>query len=529
VSAATHPGLESPRPPAHARRVTRSADLLVVGSSFAGALAAMIARRAGRRVLLLERGRHPRFAIGESSTPVANLLLEELARAHDLPRLLPLTKWGAWQAAYPHLACGLKRGFSFYHHLLGRPWRATPDRAHELLVAASPGDAIADTHWFRPHFDEFFVREAQALGVEYLDEMRLAEFAETADGVAVRGTRHGRPVSFHGARLLDASGPRGFLHRALGATETGFDNYPGTQALYAHFTGVARWADRHPPAGTPPFPPDDAALHHVFPGGWMWVLRFNHGVTSAGVAVHDALAAELNLAEGAPAWARLLARLPSVREQFAAAAPVTAFTHAPRLAFQSGLAAGPRWALLPGAVGFLDPLLSTGFPLTLLGVQRLAPWLTGHADAPASLAGYAAETRADLAAAAALLAALHGALDCFDTFRELVRLYLAAASYTETMRRLGRPERAPGFLLRGDAEISRRFARCRELAARRDPALPAAVREAIAPVNVAGLDDPARRHWYPCAARDLLAAGPRLGVAEAELRAMLRRAGFTAE
>ena len=35
----------------------------------------------------------------------------------------------------------------------------------------------------------------------------------------------------------------------------------------------------------------------------MWVLRFGNGVTSAGVAVDDALAQELRLADGAPAWA----------------------------------------------------------------------------------------------------------------------------------------------------------------------------------------------------------------------------------
>ena len=84
-------------------------DIAVIGSGFGGSLIAMIAKRLGRSVVLLERGQHPRFAIGESSTPVANLLLEELARRYDLPRLLPLTKWGPWQRARPEIAGGLKR------------------------------------------------------------------------------------------------------------------------------------------------------------------------------------------------------------------------------------------------------------------------------------------------------------------------------------------------------------------------------------------------------------------------------------
>src|SRR5213595_76719 len=103
-------------------RMTASFDLCVIGSGFAGSLMAMIARRLGLSVILLERGSHPRFAIGESSTPLANLLLEELARRYDLARLLPLAKWGSWQKAYPQIACGLKRGFTFYHHQFDQPF-----------------------------------------------------------------------------------------------------------------------------------------------------------------------------------------------------------------------------------------------------------------------------------------------------------------------------------------------------------------------------------------------------------------------
>src|SRR2546426_3675941 len=113
-------------------------DIAVVGSGFGGSLLAMIARRLGRSVILLERGRHPRFAIGESSTPLANLLLEELAVRYEFPRLLPLAKWGTWQKTYPEVGCGLKRGFTFYHHSLGAKWSDTSDHRRQLLVAASP-------------------------------------------------------------------------------------------------------------------------------------------------------------------------------------------------------------------------------------------------------------------------------------------------------------------------------------------------------------------------------------------------------
>ena len=57
-------------------------------------LLGMIGRRLGMSVLLLERGTHPRFAIGESTSPLANLLLEEIARMHhEVCDLLPAARW----------------------------------------------------------------------------------------------------------------------------------------------------------------------------------------------------------------------------------------------------------------------------------------------------------------------------------------------------------------------------------------------------------------------------------------------------
>src|SRR5205814_3208279 len=134
--------------------------------------------------------------------------------------------------------------------------------------------------------------------------------------------------------------PRGFLHRALGLPEASFEKFPRTQALYAHFTGVKRWEDlggvsQKRPGGAPPYPVDDAAVHHIFDGGWIWVLRFNNGVTSAGVAATAKLAKKLRLEEGAPAWERLLMQLPTVREQFARAKARIPFMHVPQVSFRS--------------------------------------------------------------------------------------------------------------------------------------------------------------------------------------------------
>ena len=519
--------------------------MAVVGSGFGGSLTAMIARRLGRSVILLERGRHPRFAIGESSTPLANLLLEELARRYDLARLLPLAKWGSWQKAYPQIACGLKRGFTFYHHQFERPFLNDSERHDQLLVAASPRDVIADTHWYRADFDHFLVREAQALGVVYLDQTKLETVGFNSKSVALEGERGGKRVSVRARFIVDASGPRGFLHRALRLPEAPFEDFPATQALYSHFTDVKRWDDlvadsvMPPAAEQPPYPVDDAAVHHVFAGGWVWILRFNNGITSAGVAATDGLADALRFAEGEAAWNRLLERLPSLRELFTDATSQWPFVHAPRLSFRSATVVGPRWALLPSAAGVVDPLLSTGFPLTLQGIARLAVVLEADLDSPRleeRLNQYARQTFQELDVAAKLVSALYTSMNDFPLFTALSLLYFAAASFTETARRLHRPDLTGSFLLNDHPDFSPRLHSCCDRVLRAfshgggtaaaHASLIDDIYRAIEPFDVAGLCDRGRRNWHPVAARDLLNASGKLGVGRAEIRQLLARCGF---
>jgi len=503
-------------------------DLAITGSGFGGSLMALVARRLGKSVVLLERHQHPRFAIGESSTPLANLLLEELAVRYDLPRLLPLTKWGRWQQHYPKLACGLKRGFSFFHHQRGQPWKPRSDRGNELLVGASPHDAIADTHWFRAEFDQFLVDEAINEGVEYIDLANLESVEFAGDIINLRGSRQGRPLEVRSRFLIDASGPNGFLQKHLSLPQSAFAVMPPTQGLFTHFTDVREFAELHGTSGTP-FPIDQAALHHVFENGWIWVLRFNNGITSAGVAADDRLANEIDFRGGEKAWHRLLQLFPSIDAQFASARLVRPFTHVPRLSARTNRVVGPGWALLPHTAGFVDPLLSTGFPLNLLGIKRLAGWLEdGERDV--DLQDYETATLAELDITSQLVGSLYAQMHDFEVFTSLTQLYFAAASYSETMRRLGRPRQS--FLLLDESRFGPGLRQITEIATRKsldDRArsdLLQRITELIEPFNLAGLNDPARRNWYPVLASDLINASSKTGASPAEITEMLVNSGF---
>jgi FADH2 O2-dependent halogenase len=197
--------------------------------------------------------------------------------------------------------------------------------------------------------------------------------------------------------------------------------------------------------------------------------------------------------------------------------------------------------LLPSAAAFVDPLLSTGFPLTLLGLLRLAEAIEtswGRESFARRLEDYETETLLEADRAALLIAALFASLGDFPLFAALSKLYFAAASFAEAARRLKRPNLARSFLCADHATFGPASAQCCRLAleafARGGPA--AAERETlleridrtIEPLDVAGLRDRSRRNWYPVLAEDLLRGAPKLSATRSEVEELLERSGFYA-
>ncbi len=122
-------------------------------------------------------------------------------------------------------------------------------RERQLLVAASPRDEIADTHWYRPDFDRALVAEAETEGVEFLDATRLEHIRLEGDRATLEGDREGRPVRVTAGFVVDASGSRGFLQRALGLEEGPLRWLPPTHGLYSHFESVTDWEVLYPAVG----------------------------------------------------------------------------------------------------------------------------------------------------------------------------------------------------------------------------------------------------------------------------------------
>ena len=340
-------------------------DLAIVGSGFGGSILAMIARRLGYRVMLLERGRHPRFAIGESASPLAGVLIEQLADRYDLPRVRPLSAFGTWQRTYPDVVCGLKRGFTYFKHETGRAYQADAgsDRISCSWRQARTTSCPTRTGCAATSIS-FLVREAIALGVDYLDEVdarrqssgsrsgdraadeerdrrrsfrvraRLRRGCAAAARISQPGARHRR------ARLRRLSADAGIVSR--------------TSPTSPDATTMPDFESRTPSPGSRPDPGPvsdrrcraaSRVRRRMDVGAAIrqWRDQCRHRGRQSRSPM------ELRLADGAPAWERFLARYPSIAAQFADARPIREFTWMPRVAYRA--AAGRRRAMGDAAVG----------------------------------------------------------------------------------------------------------------------------------------------------------------------------------
>jgi len=493
-----------------------SCEVAIVGSGFTGSLLARILTVLGYDVVLLERGTHPRFAIGESSTPLANLSLERIGTRYGLEDCWALAAHGRWVECHPELRRGLKRGFTFYRHQPGEPLGGGVD-AERLLVAASPSDYSSDTHWLRADVDQHFVREAEAAGVAYRDRVSLTSATRDGEHWILGGSRDDRAFTLRAGFLIDASGPGGFLARVLSIPSGLSRTETRSSLLFSHVDDVRLMSDVAPWLSAGPYPEDWAAVHHLIDEGWMYSLRFDHGTTSAGFLLTPRGLGEL--ASRSPLqpedlWRLLLDRYPTIGAAFADARPLMPIAFRPNIQHRLTHAAGDRWAMMPHAYAFVDPLFSTGIAWGLRAVERIA---LAFEDAKqgdrlpevGALARYDALLASEADQIDRLVAGAYEAMGQFDLFAAQAMIYFATVSFAEVRQRLIVDDTAAwdGFLGVGDpvleplpGEALRRLRQATSrgvLASDERRAFVNWVTGAIASRNVAGLADPRRRNLYP--------------------------------
>ena len=262
----------------------------------------------------------------------------------------------------------------------------------------------------------------------------------------------------------------------------------------------------------------------------MWVLRFDNGVASAGISVESWLAEELNLSENEPAWGRFLAKFPTIGKQFEAAKPVQPFVYAPKLSYRTSQTVGEGWAMLPSAAAFVDPLFSTGFPLTLLGVERLGKIISeswGKSDFNDRLKTYEAITFEEADWTAKFIGSCFASFRHFPLFSSNSMFYFAAASFSEMSRRLEKRYLVGRYLSADRKDFVAGVSKGSQMLRDRNLEVETYsefVQTSISGMNVAGLCDASKRNWYGVNLQDVIDSSSLFEIDCTELSEIIKKA-----
>jgi FADH2 O2-dependent halogenase len=346
-------------------------DVAIIGGGIGGATLAAILARHGVRVLMIEGGGHPRFAIGESTIPETILGLRILARRYDVPELAHLSAHGPLRRNVS-TASGVKRNFSFVYHREGEPVRAT-----ECTQYPTWGPPIGpDSHFFRQDVDAYLFQVALSYGAVGVTNTPVTEAKFDADGVTLRTAAGAR----HRARyLVDAGGMRSLLGEQLQLRLDPPPYQTKSRTIFSHFIGVEPFDRVAPPAAEHkmPSPFAQGTLHHLFKGGWVWVIPFDNytnatnKLCSVGINLDlDEYPRPKHESPEEEFWAHV-ARFPDFQRQMSAARAVRPFTATDRTQFASRQVMGDRWCLLPHASDFIDPMFSSGLAVTVMALNAL--------------------------------------------------------------------------------------------------------------------------------------------------------------
>ncbi|RPH56955.1 FAD-dependent oxidoreductase, partial [bacterium] len=272
--------------------------------------------------------------------------------------------------------CGCKKTIGFLYHEEGE--RQDPGKGHLLVPPATP--LVSESHLYRQEIDLYMLNAALRYGTVYRDKTDVQEFDVRDDGVVLR-TDGGE--EFHARFLVDGSGHKSPVAARFGLRQAEPPLKTHSRTIFTHMIGVKRYDDTLREDEKPGLSRNwyEGTLHHVFDGGWFWIIPFDNEKGSENPLCSIGLT--LDCAKyphrGVPPQQELeeiVARYPSIAAHLEGAEAVRPWVGTGRLQYSSTTSVGHRFFMMAHAHGFVDALYSRGLISTFETIHALVPRLT---------------------------------------------------------------------------------------------------------------------------------------------------------
>jgi flavin-dependent dehydrogenase len=323
-------------------------DAIVIGGGPAGSATATVLAQKGRRVILLEKEKFPRYHIGESLIPYTYYPLKRIGLIEQMKQSHFTRKYSV-----QFVSISGKQSQPFYfsqqlHHEAADTWQV-----------------------LRSEFDQMLLNNARAKGAEVMEETLVKETIEENGAVSgvVAASKSGVTHEFRAPITIDATGRDAFTLARRGWKVR--DPRLNKIAVWTYYKGALRDPGIDEGATTVAYVPDK---------GWFWYIPLPNDLISVGiVAEKDYLYRDSR--DLKTIFHREVAVNNWIEQHLAAGQQIGEYRVTGEYSYRSRHCAGDGLLLIGDAFSFLDPVFSSGVFLALRSGEMGADAVDAALDA----------------------------------------------------------------------------------------------------------------------------------------------------
>lgn len=324
-------------------------DVIVIGAGPAGSAVAALLAAQGRKTLVVDRAVFPRFHVGESLIPETYWQLKRLGLIEQLK-----------ESAFPKK---FSVQFVTEEGTETMPFYFNKYKEHE-----------SSQTWqvVRAEFDQMLVDNAQNQGAVIHTGAQVLDLiceGEQVVGVKLKlNSQESRDIRCK--LVVDASGQTGFIANRLKLKVADPILKKGT--VWAHFKNAHR--DEGIDEGA------TLILQTEGKRSWFWYIPLPDNTVSIGCTGDMAYMFSKERGNSEEIFNQEVERCVGIKKRLADAHPVTEFMTTKDFSYHSTQPAGPGWMLAGDALGFIDPVYSSGVFLALKSGELVADTINDAFD-----------------------------------------------------------------------------------------------------------------------------------------------------
>jgi flavin-dependent dehydrogenase len=308
-------------------------DVIVIGGGPAGSTTSALLAKKGRKVLLLEKEKFPRYHVGESLMPFCWYTLERLGVVDEMKRFAFVEK-----QSVQFVTQDGKQSAPFYF---------SQHRDHPSSITWQVE---------RAEFDHMLLRNARASGVEVHEETKVTRVLKSDSGTVIGVEAAGPDGERHeifAPMTVDCSGRESITTAREGWRVK--DAKLNKLALWTYFRGAKR---------DPGIDEGTTTVAYVAERGWFWYIPLKNDIVSVGlVAEKDYLFSEDK--DLASVFRREIGRNAWIQDHLSTGTQFGEYFVTSEFSYRARYCATDGLLLAGDAFAFLDPVFSSGVFLAL--------------------------------------------------------------------------------------------------------------------------------------------------------------------